>query len=56
MRELLICEGCGHQADGVKDLVVLDSFAVAGAGPFEDIDLLVVECECGDRAELPVPA
>jgi hypothetical protein len=32
MRELLVCDGCGHQAAGVKDLLVLDSFAFAGAG------------------------
>jgi hypothetical protein len=56
MRELLICDGCGHQADGVKDLVVLDSFAFAGSDPAAEVDVLLVECECGDRAELPVPA
>jgi hypothetical protein len=54
MRELLICEGCGHEAEGVGDLVVLDSFA--GADAQAEVDVLLVECACGDRAELPVPA
>jgi hypothetical protein len=53
MRELLICDGCGHQADGVKDLVVLESFA--GGDAAGDLEVLVVQCPCGDRAELPVP-
>jgi hypothetical protein len=56
VRELLICDGCGHQADGVKDLIVLDSFAFAGADTTADVDILLVECRCGDRAELSVPA
>ena len=56
MRELFVCEGCGHQADGVKDLVVLESFAFAGPEPATEVDLLLVECECGDLAELPIPA
>jgi len=54
MREFLFCDGCGHQAGGVKDLVVLDSFAAAEA--FDDVEVLLVECPCGDRAEVPVPA
>ena len=54
LRELLIFDGCGHEADGVGDLVVLDSFA--GADAQAEVDVLLVECECGDRAELPVPA
>ena len=53
MRELLVCDGCGHQADGMKDLVVLDSFA--GADAAGDLDVLLVECRCGARAELAVP-
>ena len=54
MRELLICDGCGHQADGVRDLVVIDSFAGGDAGG--DLEVLLVECRCGDRAEIPVPS
>jgi hypothetical protein len=56
MRELLICDGCGRQAAGVKDLVVLESFAFAGSDAATDVDVLLVECRCGDRAELLVPA
>jgi hypothetical protein len=57
MREFLFCEGCGHSADGLEDLVVLDSFAAAaGPDPADDLDVLLVQCRCGDRAELPVPA
>jgi hypothetical protein len=56
MRELLFCDGCGHQADGVKDLLVVDSYAAAGPEVADDIDVLLVECRCGDRAEMPVPA
>jgi hypothetical protein len=53
MRELLICDGCGHQADGVKELRILDSFARADAAG--EIEVLVVECRCGDRAEVSLP-
>jgi hypothetical protein len=56
MREVIFCDGCGHQADGVKELVVLDSFAAAGPGATSDVDVLLVECPCGDRGELRVPA
>jgi len=56
MRELLFCDGCGHLADGVKDLVVLDSFAAAGPEDDAPVDVLLVQCPCGDRGELPVPA
>jgi hypothetical protein len=54
MRELFVCDGCGHQADGVKDLVVLESFA--GGDAAGEHEVLLVECRCGDRAEIPVPA
>ena len=57
MRELLLCDGCGHLADGVKDLVVLDSFAAAGPeAATGEVDVLLVQCPCGDRGEVPVPA
>ena len=56
MRELFVCDGCGHQADGVQDLVVLDSFAAAGPEADDDVDVLLVECRCGDRGEVRVPA
>jgi hypothetical protein len=56
MRELLFCDGCGQFADGVKDLLVLDSFAAAGPDDQVDVDVLLVQCPCGDRGELPVPA
>jgi hypothetical protein len=57
MRELLFCEGCGHSADGLKDLVVLDSFAAAaGPDPDGDLEVILVEYRCGDRGEVPVPA
>jgi hypothetical protein len=57
MRELFFCDGCGHSADGLKDLVVLDSFAAAaGPDPDADVEVLLVECRCGDRGEVPVHA
>lgn len=56
MRELLFCDGCGRQADGVKDLLVLDSFAAVGPEAADEVDVLLVECRCGDRAEVPVSA
>ena len=56
MREFLFCDGCGHQADGVKDLIVLDSYAASGPASADDVDVLLVECRCGDRAEVRVPA
>ena len=43
-------------AEGVKDLVVLDSFAAAGPEDAVGVDVLLVQCPCGDRGEVPVPA
>jgi len=56
MRELLLCDGCGHLAGGVKELLVLDSFAAAGPeGDPAEVDVLLVQCPCGDRTEISVP-
>jgi hypothetical protein len=36
---------------------VLDSFAAAaGPDPDADVEVLLVECRCGDRGEVPVHA